>query len=109
MWLMYAQPTELHAIRIVNRESNTSSTSTKLPGHGGTLRKSPSGQGVSPSAARASLAKARDIRKPLTVTIWFVGNGDCEWRLKTRGKVYKAHGCENVHEVLARLSKAHLR
>jgi hypothetical protein len=48
----------------------------------------------------------RDSRKPLTITVRFVGNGDCEWVIEARGRRYKVAGCENVHTALQRLSAA---
>jgi hypothetical protein len=103
---MKPEPAQCHPIHIVNR-SNTRSISNTLSLKGRTLREPPPGQQASPARrAATSRLSARDVRKPLTITVRFVGNGDCEWVIEARGKRYKAAGCENVHEVLARLSRA---
>lgn len=106
LWDMYANPEQCHALHDVDR-SNSRSISNTLSLRSGTLREPPPGQGAQPSGAsyRKPLA-ARDVRKPLTISVRFVGNGDCEWVIEARGRRYKAAGCENVHEVLARLSRA---
>jgi|HubBroStandDraft_1064217.scaffolds.fasta_scaffold121054_3 hypothetical protein len=73
----------------------------------GTLREPPPGQRAqSPRSGATAGLKARDCRKPLTLTVQFVGNGDCEWLVTARGKRYKFAGCENIHECLSRLSRA---
>lgn len=106
LWTMYANPDQCHPTHIVNR-SNGRSASTTSSLRSGTLREPPPGQRTQPSeASYRKLLAARDIRKPLTISVRFVGNGDCEWVIEARGKRYKAAGCENVHEVLARLSRA---
>lgn len=104
---MYASPEQCHALHVV---SNTRSVSTTLRSKRGTLREDPPAQMASPAkASRAATIglKARDIRKPLTIQVRFVGNGDCEWVVEARGKRFKFAGCENVHECLARLSRAY--
>lgn len=87
--------------------TNIRSVSTTSSLKGRTLREPPPGQGAQPAAGRyLSPLTARDSRKPLTITVRFIGNGDCEWLIEARGRRFKAAGCENVHEVLQRLSRA---
>jgi hypothetical protein len=87
---------------------NVRSISTTSSRKRSTLREPPPGQGAqSPRRGATAGLKARDSRKPLTITVRYVGNGDCEWLIEARGRRFKAAGCENVHEVLARLSRAH--
>jgi hypothetical protein len=103
---MRPEPTLDHWMHDLSK-SNKRSLSTNRHSGSGTLREPPPAQdaqsGRRPAAIRLA---ARDSRKPLTVSVRFVGNGDCEWVLEARGKRYKAAGCENVHEVLQRLSRA---
>lgn len=107
MWVMYASPQQCHAMHDAER-SNTRLGSTKLSSVRGTLREPPPGQGAqSPRRGATTRLGARDIRKPLTISVRFVGNGDCEWVVEARGKRFKFAGCENVHECLARLSRAY--
>lgn len=106
MWIMYAAPEEQHAIHIVNRDGNTCSPSTNRVGNSSTLRESPPGQRHSRPQGATSGLRARDVRKPLTISVQFIGNGDCEWLVMARGKRYKFAGCQNVHECLAMLSRA---
>lgn len=87
---------------------NVRSLSTTSSLGGRTLREPPPGQSAQRRAKRGTTGlSARDSRKPLTITVRFVGNGDCEWLIEARGRRFKAAGCENVHTVLSRLSRAH--
>jgi hypothetical protein len=98
-------PGQCHSMHEV--QPNGRSSSTLSATKSGTLREGPLPQKTPPARRAATIGlKARDPRKPLTVSIRFVGNGDCEWVIEARGRRYKAAGCENVHEVLARLSRA---
>ena len=107
MWTMYTSPEQCHAMHDVDR-SNKRLGSTKLSSERGTLREPPPGQRAqTPRRGATTRLKARDIRKPLTISVKFVGYGDCEWEVQARGKRFKFAGCENVHECLARLSRAH--
>lgn len=106
---MYATPIEKHAMHQVWDE-NTRSSSTTLRAKRSTLRESPPSQSdISARRAATSRLSARDVRKPLSIQVQFVGNGDCEWLVTARGKRYKFAGCENVHECLSRLSRATFR
>jgi hypothetical protein len=42
------------------------------------------------------------------MTVKFIGTGECTWEVKARGRTFYLHGCENLHEGLARISRAHL-
>lgn len=48
----------------------------------------------------------RDPRKPLTVTVAYLGGPEAKWKLTSRGRVYYVHGAEQLHDALSRLSHA---